>query len=137
MVLFGRFRRIVQFLGEVKELGPVKADAFSPVLQGLIDIVGLFDVRLKADLVAVGGDGREDGQGEQRHLGVVYLLHPPAVIGKLVGVGVDNDQPAGAVDDDGVAAADLVGDVPQADDGGDFQVAGDDRGVAGPAADVG
>ena len=76
---------------------------------------------------------------QHRQLGfeLVELAAGFAVLGELLGVGVDDDHAAGAVDDDRVAAADFGGDVPKPDDGGDAHRAGDDRGVAGAPADVG
>ena len=53
------------------------------------------------------------------------------------GVGRDDHAAIIAIDDDDFAAADLVQEVSQADDRRDFQGSGEDRGVAGGAADFG
>ncbi len=67
---------------------------------------------------------------------------PNGVAGDLVAfagllVGVEDDDAAIAVDDDLVAAGDVGEEPAQADDGGDFEHAGHDGGVAGPAAGLG
>ena len=60
-----------------------------------------------------------------------------AILGEHHGVGVDDEQPALAVDDQELAFADGLERVVQADDRRDRERARDDRGVRGDAADVG
>ena len=80
------------------------------------------------------------GEILQRRLIKFHLLELAlvfAVLGELLFVGVDDDDAAVAVDDDHVAAGNVGGEIAQSDDRRDAHGAGDDRGVAGAAADVG
>src|SRR5204862_532857 len=104
---------------QVQELGPVQPDAGRPVLEDPLDVLGELDVGVQADRVPVAGDGRLGRDVLELPLVVDELLARLAVLGELFDVGVDDDVPAGAVDDDRVPAVGLVGDVPQPDDGRD------------------
>src|SRR5205823_5216163 len=91
---------------------------------------GKLDVAQKDGACAVGSLSRQIAQlveslGEGAELA---LEDEVALAGFLIGV--EDDKPAVAIDDDLVAAGDIHEEAAQADDGGDFENAGHDGSVA-------
>ena len=58
MVFLGR----LGFAGEIQKLRAIQADALGAAVQGVVDIVGEFDIGLEADDVAVDGLGGQVGE---------------------------------------------------------------------------
>ena len=120
-----------------QELAAEEADAHRADLERLLDVLGQLDVRLQLDR-----DAFERGRG--RRLQALQLLPlelelalAELVLGEHLPVGVDDQHPGRAVDDEQLALADHLPGVVQADDRREVEAARDDRGVRGDAADVG
>ena len=105
-------------------------------MRAVFDFVGEFDVAHEGDLGAVECFGGEVAQAEEFSFELDLLFLVLFVFFDGGGVGVDDDDAGVAVDDKGVAGGDFLGDVFEANDGGDAHRVGDDRGVRRAAAGV-
>jgi len=123
--------------GEVEVLGAVEADTIGAAFDGDGDLFGELDVGEQGDGGAVGGDAGELDELGEGELGGGALLDSAAIFGESGFIGVDDDDAVLSVDDDRGLVGGDIGEVTDADDGGDSQRAGEDRGVAGFAAEVG
>ena len=102
-----------------------------------VGVIRVADVGDEKNLVAVAGDGGLATIGLERLLLLGELLGLGAVVSEVVVVGVHQDAAAGAVDDDHVAALDVLGAVRDGEHGGNLERAGDDGGVGRAAAGLG
>ena len=122
---------------QVEELGAVEADAVAAVGEHALDLVRELDVSEQADAGAVLGDGLEPGGLAQRAAMVREALLLVAVVEERLGVGSQHHHARVAVHDHEVAVLRTLHDALAPDDAGDLDGAGDDRRVAGAAAEIG
>ena len=107
------------------------------MLGGDVGVVRVADVGDEKDLLAVAGHGLLAAIGLERELLLGILLGLGTIVREVVVVRVHDNAAARAVDDDHVAALDVLGDVGDGEDGRDLQRASDDGGVGRAAAGLG
>ena len=89
---------------EEEELRAIEPDAASALVVDLGDLLGELDVAQEGDLVPVGRDGGQLLEGLEAADELDLLPGAVLELGEGLLVGVDDDEPARAVDDDGRAA---------------------------------
>ena len=122
---------------EIEELGAVEADALGAVAKGIVDVFGKLDIGLKAHDASVERLGGQIRQRRQLKAHRGKLLPGLDIFRELFGVGTDDDDAAGSIDHDDVAAGHFRSDISEPDDRGNSHCPRDDGGVAGASAGIG
>ena len=132
LVLAGKIRAV-----HVLELGAVQPDAVAAVVEHRDHLFWQFDVAEHLQMQPVAGFGRQVAVAGDTRL--VVLVAGPAflVLHQGLFAGMHDHHAGHAVNDDDVVAVDGGAGVVEAQHGRNFQAAGDDAGVRGPAALVG
>jgi hypothetical protein len=133
-LLFFRRRR-----GPVQEeiFGPEQPNALGLQIDDRLDLLGRIEVRLEPERFAVERLRGQAAQGFERLLVGHGLELDALVFLDRLGSGADDDHALLAVENHHVAGLDPAAHVGEADDGGNLQGLGEDRGVRGLAAQVG
>ncbi len=126
-----------QVAADVQEFGAVQADAVGAARPAVGHLVRKLDVAVDRDPLAVGRHGRQIAQGFQLGRPRLMLFGFVAVAGNRFFVGLQDDQPLVAVDDDHVAARDISQERAGADHGRNLQCRCHDGGMAARPAGFG
>ena len=114
-----------------------QADALRAVRENRLDVVLVLDVRGKVDGLAIERDGGLVLDFAEFFIERRLDLRELAVFKQRLVGGIDDDRAVVAVEQRVVAGLQFLADGLRADDGGDVQRPGENRGVRGLAADVG
>ena len=114
---------------EKQEFGAEQADTGGAVFDGQRHIARQFDVGVQFDLGAVERARRRVAQSFELLAFETEFALAQLVFGEHLRIGIDNEHPLGAIDDDDLVLAHQLPCLVQRDDAGDVQAARDNRGV--------
>jgi hypothetical protein len=123
--------------GEIEKLGPVQTDAVTAAGQALLGLAWKLDVPRHLDTDAVGRLGGKVAEAVEAGGHGPGRLHLEPVAGNRLLVRLEDHHPLIAVEDHRFPPRHVGEERPEADDCGDLEPFGDDRGVAAGSAEFG
>jgi hypothetical protein len=122
---------------EKEEFGAIKPDAISTSGDAVADFFGEFDVAADGDSMSVDGFGGELFDLSESFADALAAGLRIKDAGERISVGINEDLTVVAIENCVFSAGNGSEAAAKADDGGDFECSGEDRSVAGLAADFG